>query len=157
MRGHPDGVAKAAHEMERARIANRRELDELDGFRIVGVQVFARVEGRTVIPVCTEFTPGVACTGPYLLDVADARPDIRDKKMRVRIEGQRLGAMTDDKGEYVIGSTMIMVEYRDERQRVFAGRQRHWLRREGSQIRIVQKRVDLINCDSAFEAMAVPI
>jgi 3-phenylpropionate/cinnamic acid dioxygenase small subunit len=61
------------------------------------------------------------------------------------------------KGEYVVGSTVIMVEYRDEAQRVFAGRQRHRLRREGASFRIVQKRVDLINCDSAFEAMAVPI
>jgi benzoate/toluate 1,2-dioxygenase beta subunit len=61
------------------------------------------------------------------------------------------------KGEYVAGSTVIMVEYRDETQRVFAGRQRHRLRREGDSFRIVQKRVDLINCDSAFEAMAVPI
>ncbi|HVD73448.1 MAG TPA: aromatic-ring-hydroxylating dioxygenase subunit beta, partial [Xanthobacteraceae bacterium] len=33
------------------------------------------------------------------------------------------------KGEYVVGSTVIMVEYRDEAQRVFAGRQRHRLRR----------------------------
>ena len=61
------------------------------------------------------------------------------------------------KGEYVVGSTVIMVEYRDEAQRVFAGRQRHRLRRDGGSFRIVQKRVDLINCDSAFEAMAVPI
>jgi 3-phenylpropionate/cinnamic acid dioxygenase small subunit len=61
------------------------------------------------------------------------------------------------KGEYVVGSTMIMVEYRDEQQRVFAGRQQHRLRRDGDSFRIVQKRVDLINCDSAFEAMAVPI
>ena len=61
------------------------------------------------------------------------------------------------KNEYVIGSTVIMVEYRDDTQRVFAGRQHHRLRRDGSSFRIVQKRVDLINCDSAFEAMAVPI
>jgi 3-phenylpropionate/cinnamic acid dioxygenase small subunit len=61
------------------------------------------------------------------------------------------------KGEYVVGSTVIMVEYRDETQRVFAGRQRHRLRRDGDGFRIVQKRVDLINCDGAFEAMAVPI
>ena len=61
------------------------------------------------------------------------------------------------KGEYVVGSTVIMVEYRDEAQRVFAGRQCHRLRRDGASFRIVQKRVDLINCDSAFEAMAVPI
>jgi 3-phenylpropionate/cinnamic acid dioxygenase small subunit len=60
-------------------------------------------------------------------------------------------------GEYLVGSTVIMVEYRDENQRLFAGRQRHRLRREGASFRIVQKRVDLINCDSAFEAMAVPI
>jgi benzoate/toluate 1,2-dioxygenase beta subunit len=63
----------------------------------------------------------------------------------------------DAKGEYAVASTLIMVEYRDEQQRVFAGRQHHQLRREGSQLRIVRKRVDLINCDSAFEAMAVPI
>ena len=59
--------------------------------------------------------------------------------------------------EYVIGSTVIMVEYRDDAQRVFAGRQHHRLRRHDDGFRIVQKRVDLINCDSAFDAMAVPI
>jgi benzoate/toluate 1,2-dioxygenase beta subunit len=61
------------------------------------------------------------------------------------------------KGEYVVGSTLIMVENRDDQQRVFAGRQMHRLRRDGDGFRIVQKRVDLINCDGAFEAMAVPI
>ena len=61
------------------------------------------------------------------------------------------------KGEFVIGSTVIMVEYRDEAQRIFAGRQHHRLRRDGSGFRVVQKRVDLINCDSDFEAMALPI
>src|SRR3954454_16079463 len=58
-------------------------------------------------------------------------------------------------GEYLVGSTFIMVEARDDQQRVFAGRQHHRLRRDGANFRIVQKRVDLINCDSAFEAMAV--
>jgi len=66
-------------------------------------------------------------------------------------------AVDEAKGEVVVGSTVIMVEYRDEQQRVFAGRQRHRLRRDGASFQIVQKRVDLINCDSAFEAMAVPI
>jgi 3-phenylpropionate/cinnamic acid dioxygenase small subunit len=61
------------------------------------------------------------------------------------------------KNEYVVGSTVIMVEYRDDTQRLFAGRQHHRLRRDGDALRIVQKRVDLINCDSAFDAMAVPI
>jgi 3-phenylpropionate/cinnamic acid dioxygenase small subunit len=60
-------------------------------------------------------------------------------------------------GKFLIGSTVIMVEYRDDAQRLFAGRQHHRLRRQGDTFRIVQKRVDLINCDGAFEAMAVPI
>jgi 3-phenylpropionate/cinnamic acid dioxygenase small subunit len=72
--------------------------------------------------------------------------------------GNAIVEVVDDaKGEYVVGSTVIMVEYRDEQQRLFAGRQRHRLRRDGASFRIVQKRVDLINCDSAFEAMALPI
>ena len=60
-------------------------------------------------------------------------------------------------GEYLVSSSLIMVEYREDRQRLFAGRQRHRLLRAGDGFRILQKRVDLINCDSAFEAMAVPI
>lgn len=60
-------------------------------------------------------------------------------------------------GEYLVSSSVVMVEYRQESQRVFAGHQYHRLRRDGEGFRIVQKRVDLANCDSAFEAMAVPI
>ena len=63
----------------------------------------------------------------------------------------------DANGRYVVSSTVIMVEYRDDQQRIFAGRQIHTLRRSGDGFCIVQKRVDLVNCDSAFEAMAVPI
>jgi benzoate/toluate 1,2-dioxygenase beta subunit len=69
----------------------------------------------------------------------------------------RLEHANESTNEFVVGSTVIMVEYRDDQQRVFAGRQRHRLRREGASLRIVQKRVDLINCDAAFEALAVPI
>jgi 3-phenylpropionate/cinnamic acid dioxygenase small subunit len=61
------------------------------------------------------------------------------------------------KGHYVVSSTVIMVEYREDRQRIFAGRQTHTLRRAGETFLIAQKRVDLVNCDAAFEAMAVPI
>ena len=63
----------------------------------------------------------------------------------------------DDAGEYAVSSTVIMVEYREDHQRLFAGRQVHKLRRTTEGLRIVQKRVNLVNCDSAFDAMAVPI
>jgi ethylbenzene dioxygenase beta subunit len=61
------------------------------------------------------------------------------------------------KGNVEVSSTVMMVEYREENQRIFAGRQYHHLRRFGDSYKIVLKRVNLINCDSAFDAMAVPI
>jgi benzoate/toluate 1,2-dioxygenase beta subunit len=61
------------------------------------------------------------------------------------------------KGEVVVSSTVMMVEYRDDSQRTFAGRQFHRLRHADDDYKIVLKRVNLINCDSAFDAMAVPI
>ena len=62
-----------------------------------------------------------------------------------------------DGAEVSILSNMIMVEYRLDHQRVFAARQRHRLRFADSAWRIAMKQVDLVNCDSAFEAIAVPI
>ena len=59
--------------------------------------------------------------------------------------------------EVSVRSNVIMVEYRLDRSRMFAGRQHHLLRYQASAWRIAEKRVDLVNCDSAFEAMAVPI
>ena len=68
-----------------------------------------------------------------------------------------LEAADEAAGEYTVASAVIMVEARLDRQRLFAGRQRHRLRRSGEGFLIREKRVDLINCDSAFEAIAVPI
>ncbi len=68
-----------------------------------------------------------------------------------------IDAHDDAKGEVVVASNMIMAEYRLDNQRVFAGRQTHRLRREADAWRIVQKRVDLVNCQAAFEAIAVPL
>ncbi|MBO39828.1 MAG: hypothetical protein CMM75_11735 [Rhodospirillaceae bacterium] len=58
---------------------------------------------------------------------------------------------------FLVSSSMMMGEYRLDVQRFFMGRQFHRLVREGNTFRITLKRVNLINCDSAFEAMAVPI
>ena len=64
---------------------------------------------------------------------------------------------TQDADEPVVTSTVLMVEYRLDNQRIFPGRQVHRLRREGGSFRIALKRVDLINCDTVFGAIAVPI
>jgi benzoate/toluate 1,2-dioxygenase beta subunit len=71
--------------------------------------------------------------------------------------GARVATCDGAGDEYIVSSTVIMVEYRDDNQRIFAGRQIHRLRRGPDGFRIVQKRVNLVNCEAAFEAMAVPI
>jgi membrane-bound lytic murein transglycosylase A len=48
----------------------------------------ARLEGRTVIPL-PGVTPGSA-KGVYTLDLRDSVPDIRDKKLRLRLDGERI-------------------------------------------------------------------
>lgn len=63
----------------------------------------------------------------------------------------------DDGGEIMVSSSVIMIEYRMDNQRLFAGHQYHRLRRDGSGFRIAHKRVDLVNCDGPFGPMAVPI
>lgn len=63
----------------------------------------------------------------------------------------------DASGVYLVSSSMMMSECRLDIQRHFSGRQFHRLERDGDSFRIRLKRVHLINCDSPFEAMAVPI
>jgi ethylbenzene dioxygenase subunit beta len=51
----------------------------------------------------------------------------------------------------VVASGMIMLEYREKRgQRMFGGHCRHALRREGGNLKIFWKKVELINCDDNF-------
>lgn len=59
--------------------------------------------------------------------------------------------------DVLVHSSAITAEYRLDNQRLFIARQQHWLRRADGAIRIVRKRVDLVNCEAAFEAIAVPI
>jgi benzoate/toluate 1,2-dioxygenase beta subunit len=68
----------------------------------------------------------------------------------VEIVGAREGVID-------VASALLMAEYRLERQRLFAARCHHRLRREGAgEFRIAQKRVDLVNCDATFDALAIP-
>lgn len=59
--------------------------------------------------------------------------------------------------ECTVRSSLVMVDYRLRVQRVFAGKVEHRLRAAGDSYRILSKRVDLINCDDAFELIAAPI
>jgi membrane-bound lytic murein transglycosylase A len=55
-----------------------------------GGVVYGRVDGRAVIPMCVDAQAGPACQGPYRIELGAAKPDVRDKRVRVRIDGQRI-------------------------------------------------------------------
>lgn len=56
-----------------------------------------------------------------------------------------------------VRSKFVMLEDRPGvEQRVFGGRYTHTIRREGTKLRIVLKRVDLTNCDQSFPTLTQP-
>ena len=60
-----------------------------------------------------------------------------------------------DRNELVVGSTLLAVEFRAERQRVFAALCEHRLRRTDDGLKIVAKRVDLVNSEADLDGIAV--
>jgi len=67
----------------------------------------------------------------------------------VTIEGAD-GNTTDVRSKFMI------VEYRRQEQRMFAGTYRHTLVTSGGDTRIAFKRVDLVNCDAPMDGLVVP-
>jgi benzoate/toluate 1,2-dioxygenase beta subunit len=55
-----------------------------------------------------------------------------------------------------VRSKFLMIEYRREQQRLFAGTALHGLIRAGSGILIAWKRVDLVNCDAPLDGITMP-
>lgn len=73
------------------------------------------------------------------------------------------GVTVDAEGEEIVaGSAQIMLEWRDRDgfeadKRLFGGRVTHRLRREDGRLRIVEKRIDMIDAEGAFNAMTAPL
>lgn len=59
-------------------------------------------------------------------------------------------------GGILARSRFQMVEFRRDRQRLFAGGVGHGLSRDGGGFRIRWKRVDLVNCDGMMDGISVP-
>lgn len=80
-------------------------------------------------------------------------PPSRTRHLVTGIELQPPGAPD----EYLVSSNFIMLEYRPGyEQRLYGGGFLHRLRHANGRLSIVMKRVDLINCDASFSAMAIP-
>jgi 3-phenylpropionate/cinnamic acid dioxygenase small subunit len=52
-------------------------------------------------------------------------------------------------------STLQLVEWRQEKQRVWAALVEHHLRRAGGGFKIARKRIDLVNCEAELDGIAI--
>ena len=62
---------------------------------------------------------------------------------------------TDSTPELRVCSNLVLVEYRPERQRVFAGLCEHRLRKTDGGLKIAFKRIDLVNSEAELDGIAV--
>jgi 3-phenylpropionate/cinnamic acid dioxygenase small subunit len=61
----------------------------------------------------------------------------------------------EEGGEIEVHSTLVLVEYRAEKQRVWGALVEHRLRRAGEGYRIARKRVDLANSEAELDGIAI--
>jgi benzoate/toluate 1,2-dioxygenase beta subunit len=65
-------------------------------------------------------------------------------------------AVSQEKGDaLLVNSTLTLVEWRNEKQRVWGALVEHHLRRSGAGYRIARKRVDLVNSEAELEGIAI--
>ena len=63
--------------------------------------------------------------------------------------------LSEKDSEVNVASTLQLVEYRNEKQRLWAALVEHRLRRDGASYRIARKRVDLVNSEAELDGIAV--
>jgi 3-phenylpropionate/cinnamic acid dioxygenase small subunit len=59
------------------------------------------------------------------------------------------------KDELTVHSNLVLIEFRQEKQRVWGALVEHRLRREGDSYRIAHKRVDLVNSEAELDGIAI--
>jgi 3-phenylpropionate/cinnamic acid dioxygenase small subunit len=64
-------------------------------------------------------------------------------------------SLGETNGELRIGSTLTVVEFRHEKQRLYGALVEHRLRREGGTLRIAHKRIDLVNSEGELDGIAI--
>ena len=61
----------------------------------------------------------------------------------------------DGKSEIKVNSTLQLIEFRNEKQRVYGALVEHRLRRENGGFKITHKRVDLVNSEGELDGIAI--
>ncbi len=57
--------------------------------------------------------------------------------------------------DLMVRSTLTVVEFRNEKQRVWAGLVEHQLKRNADSFRIARKRIDLVNSEGELEGLSI--
>jgi benzoate/toluate 1,2-dioxygenase beta subunit len=57
--------------------------------------------------------------------------------------------------DLLVRSTLTVIEFRNEKQRLWAGLVEHQLRRERDSFRIARKRIDLVNSEGELEGISI--
>jgi benzoate/toluate 1,2-dioxygenase beta subunit len=63
--------------------------------------------------------------------------------------------LSEESGEIRVASTLTLVEFRGERQRVWGALVEHRLRHAGETFRIAHKRVELVNSEGEIDGIAI--
>jgi benzoate/toluate 1,2-dioxygenase beta subunit len=63
--------------------------------------------------------------------------------------------LSEENGEIRVASTLTLVEFRSERQRVWGALVEHRLRRAGESFRIAHKRIELVNSEGEIDGVAI--
>jgi 3-phenylpropionate/cinnamic acid dioxygenase small subunit len=61
----------------------------------------------------------------------------------------------EENGEIRVNSTLQLIEFRNEKQRLYGALVEHRLRRAGDGFRIAHKRIDLVNSEGELDGIAV--
>lgn len=69
----------------------------------------------------------------------------------------RMISADDESNEIQISSRFHAQEFHDDRERHFSGKYTHHIVSVDGKMKIRMKRVDLVNCEGAFEPLEVPI
>ena len=63
--------------------------------------------------------------------------------------------LNETPGELRVASTLTLVEFRNEKQRLYGALVEHRLRRQGDTFQIAHKRIDLVNSEGELDGIAI--
>jgi benzoate/toluate 1,2-dioxygenase beta subunit len=66
-----------------------------------------------------------------------------------------VAVLDNSSSEVVVSSSLVLVEFRSEKQRVWGALVEHRLRRAGDSWKIARKRVDLVNSEGELDGIAI--